>query len=77
VTVTDRPATVAVADRAVDWEDAAAVRVTEPEPLPLAGLTEIQAAPLEVVQAQPAVVVTVSVALPPAFGRATVVGETV
>ena len=77
VTVTVRPATVAVDDRAVDCEDAATVRVSVPEPLPLAGPTEIQVAPLDAVHEQPLVVVTVSAAFPPAPAIDTVVGETV
>jgi len=77
VTVTVRPATVAVDDRAVDCEEAATVRVSEPEPLPLAGPTEIQVAALDAAHEQPAVVVMATVALPPEPGTASVVGETV
>ena len=77
VTVTVRPATVAVVDRPVDSEEAATVRMIEPEPLPLAALTESHVAALEAVHAQPLVVVMVSVAFPPAAGNDTVVGETV
>lgn len=53
------------------------MRVSEPEPLPLAELTEIQVAALDALHEQPAVVVIATVALPPEPGTATVVGETV
>ena len=76
VTVTVRPAMVAVADRAVDCDEAVTVSVTDPEPLPLAGLTDIQVAALDAVHAQPLVVVTASVTLPPGAAMETVVGET-
>ena len=77
VTVMVRPATVAVDDRAVDCEEAAPERVSEAEPLPLAGLAEIQVVALDAVHEQPLVVATVSVTLPPAPAIDTVVGETV
>ena len=51
--------------------------MSDPEPLPLVGLTEIQVAALDAVHEQPAVVVMATVVLPPAPGTATVVGETV
>jgi hypothetical protein len=77
VTVTVRPATVAVDERAVDCEEAATVSETEPGPLPLAALTETQVAALDAVHEQPAVVVIVTVVLPPPPATETVVGETV
>lgn len=77
VTVTVRPATVTdpVRDCAVVF--AGTVSVTEPLPLPLAGVTAIHAAPELAVHAQPANVVTITVEVLPPFGIATVVGDTV
>jgi len=77
VTVTVRPATVTVPVRALVPVLAVAVSVTGPEPLLDAGLAVSQAAPLDVVQPHPAVVVTVTVAVPPAAVAVSVVGETV
>jgi hypothetical protein len=77
VTVTVRPAMVTVVERAVDCEEAATVRMTDPEPLPLAGLTDIQVAAVDAVHAQPLVVVMASVTFPPVPAIETVVGETV
>ena len=63
--------------RALVSVDDATVNVAVPEPLPLAGLIEIQETADAVVHAQPAVVVIVTVAVPPTPAIVTLVGDTV
>jgi hypothetical protein len=75
VTVTVCPATVTVPVRELVLEFAAIVSVTDPFPLPDAGLTVIHDAPLDAVQAQPVVVTTVTDEVPAPAATLSVVGE--
>jgi hypothetical protein len=75
VTVTVCPATVTVPVRELVLEFAAMVSVTDPFPLPDAGLTVIHAAPLEAVQAQPAGAVTLTLDVPAPAATDSVVGD--
>jgi hypothetical protein len=76
-TVTDRPPTVTVALRPAGSGLGLTVTVTDPGPLPDAGLAVAQDAPLEAVQLQPASVVRLTLAVPPAAGSVSAVGEAV
>ena len=72
------PAIVSVAVLVCDVVFDAAVNVTLPEPLPVAPLVIVtHDAPLVAVQLQPAVVVTVTVPLPPPGANDWLVGEIV
>jgi hypothetical protein len=75
VTVTDWPATVAVPVRGLAPVLAAYVSVTDPFPLPDAGLTTIHAVPLDAVQPQPAGAVTATLAVPASAPADSVAGE--
>ena len=77
VTFTDWPAMVTFVVRARGSADASTVNVAVPEPLLLAGLIEIHGTESVVVHEQPAVVVIVTVAVPPAPAIVTLVGVTV
>jgi hypothetical protein len=76
VTVKLRPAIVSVAVRAADVVFEAAAKVTVPLPVPLdPAVTVTQLAPLVAVHAQPVVVVTATLPVPPAAEVACVSGE--
>jgi hypothetical protein len=77
VTFTACPAIVTFVVRALGSADASTVNVAVPEPLLLAGLIEIHETASVVVHEQPAVVVIVTVAVPPAPAIVTLVGVTV
>jgi hypothetical protein len=75
VTVKVWPAIATVPVRLAVAAFAATVNVTVPPPLPLAGLTAIQAAALAAVQVQPVAVVTVAEMVPPAAAMDVVLSE--
>jgi hypothetical protein len=75
VTVKVWPAIVAAPVRLVVAVFAAAVTVTVPSPLPLAGLTVIQAAELVAVQPHPVAAVTVTEEVSPAAAGEIAIGE--
>ena len=76
-TVTARPPMVTVVLRPVGSGLATALTVTDPDPLPDAGLAVAQAAPLDAVQLQAACVVRLTLAVPPAAGIVSAVGDAV
>jgi hypothetical protein len=75
VTVTALPATVTVAVREDVVALAATVSVTDPPPLPLAGETPTQAAFDVALHAQPALVETMTLSVPPPLAIETLVGD--
>lgn len=77
VTVIDRPATVTVPVRLEVVVLAATVRVTDPPPLPFVVERVIHPALDDAVQAQPAVVETLIVCVPPPPAIEALVGDTV
>jgi hypothetical protein len=76
VTFTAWPAIMTLVVRALGSADASTVNVTVSEPLPLAGLIEIHETESVAVHEQGAVVVIVTVEVPPAPAIVTLVGVT-